>query len=125
MEFGIHISAYMILAALGIMILGRIVQWFLRMTANLDNLDEKLINKGRQISIFIIGICLLVLATLPAPDMGGVYIRYSEGMKISGPIHEITLIRQSAIIAGWLSAICFSMMPLLVYILERFTDKKH
>ncbi|RDI37556.1 hypothetical protein [Falsibacillus pallidus] len=107
MEFGIHFSAYLILAALGIMIAGRVVQWFLRMTANLDNLDEKVINKGRQITIFLIGVCLLVLATLTA----------STNL-------EITFVRKIALLVGWLSAICFSMMPLLVYILERFSDKK-
>ncbi|WP_442598142.1 hypothetical protein [Neobacillus sp. D3-1R] len=118
MDFDIHLSPFFVISFFVISVIGNTIQWFLQVN---EEFEEQEIIKSRQISLLIIGVSVLTLVTLPTPGVGGVYTLQSDGNTIIGSIAWLNFIRKFAVLIGWVSAISFTIMPLVLYISKRFS----
>lgn len=82
--------------------------------------QEAVISRNRQGALFLLGLCLLLLLTLPHPH-GGIYQVVSGNTTTTGNFPGITNIRGLIGIAAWGSVVAYVVMPLYV---RRFPHSK-
>jgi hypothetical protein len=75
---------------------------------------ELVIIKRRQRSLFLLGVCLLLLSAVPHPHEGVYWFRLEQGRAVSGGFRELTLLRWWIGFAGWAAAADYLVKPLYV-----------
>ena len=116
MVFGVGMSGVLIVAFLGVMLVGTLVQV---LTSARDDADEPVLGRYRKHALFWVGFFIVLLWTLPIPVVGELgdptYIYKVDEYSVRyASLKGITFLRQVATVGAWVGLTSYVLMPLLM-----------
>ena len=116
MVFGVGMSGVLVVAFLGVMLVGTLVQV---LTSTRDDADEVALSRYRKHALFWVGFSIVLLWTLPIPVVGELgdptYVyKVDENSVRYASLEGITFLRQVATVGAWAGLTSYVLMPLLM-----------